>query len=327
MYQIIQMKKEDIPQVMAIWHRQFAKYCSNDSFPDFWNGGKETIESYLMQQIEKGNAIVAKTDKTLVGYMAWMCINFHNEQTAFCPVVGHAALEENEEDIYHALSTTSSQKWVQDNRFNHLWMTFYDDIELKNMLYDIGFGSYVVDACRKVSQNILQTNCQYRITKAVHDDADALLELENELNQYLLDSPIFLKREEYSSDDIVQIISQNQVYVAWDNDCLIGVMSINVDQGYHFEKLTTTDSGYIGRIGAFVKSEYRGRGVGTRLLKEVFSCCLEARKSFVHVSYETANPYANRFWPKYFKPAIRSLRRTINKDANDNPHLVSILST
>jgi len=98
---------------------------------------------------------------------------------------------------------------------------------------------------------------------------------------------------------------------------LIGVMSIDVDQVYHFEKLTTTDSGYISRIGAFVKSEYRGKGVGTRLLKEVFDYCVEAGKSFVHVSFETANPYANKFWLKYFKPAIRSVRRTINKDAND----------
>jgi GNAT superfamily N-acetyltransferase len=318
MYQIIQMKKEDIPQAMTIWHRQFAKYCSNGSFPDFWNGGKETIESYLMRQIEKGNAIIAKTDKTIAGYMAWMCVNFHNEKTAFCPIVGHAALVENEISIYHTLYTASSQKWVQDNRFNHLWMTFYDDIDLKDMLYDIGFGSYVIDACQKVSKNTLQTNCPYRITRAVSDDADALLKLENELNQYLLDSPIFLKREECSRDYIVQIISQNRVFVAWDNDCLIGVMSLKVDQGYHFERLTTTDSGYIGRIGAFVKSEYRGKGVGTKLLKEVFDYCAEAGKPFVHVSYETANPYANRFWPKYFKPAIRSVRRTINKDANDN---------
>jgi len=196
-------------------------------------------------------------------------------------------------------------------------MTFYDDINLKDMLYDIGFGSYVIDACQKVSKNMLQTNCPYKITRAVSDDADGLLVLENEFNQYLLDSPIFLKREEYTRDDVVQSINQNQVFVAWDNDCLIGVMSISVDQGYHFEKLTTTDSGYIGHIGAFVKSEYRGRGVGTKLLKEVFSYCLKAGKSFVHVSYETANPCADRFWPKYFKPALRSVRRTINKDAND----------
>ncbi len=318
MYHIIQMKKEDIPQAMTIWHRQFARYCSNGLFPDFWNGGKETIEAYLIQQIEKGNAIIAKADRTLVGYIAWMCVDFHKERTAFCPIVGHAALTEDEEGIYQALYTASSQKWVQDNRFNHLWMTFYDDIDLRDMLYDIGFGSYVIDACQKVSENMLQTNCPYRITGAVSDDADALLKLANETNQYYLDSPIFLKREEYSRDYIVQMISQNGVFVAWDNDRLIGVMSISIDQGYHFERLTTTDSGYITNIGAFVESEYRGRGVGTRLLKEVFDYCAEAGKPFVHVDFETANPYANKFWPKYLKPAIRSVKRTINRDANDS---------
>jgi GNAT superfamily N-acetyltransferase len=164
----------------------------------------------------------------------------------------------------------------------------------------------------------LQPNCPYKITRAVYDDAGALVKFANETNQYYLDSPIFLKREEYSRDYIVQIISQNGVFVARDNDCLIGVMSLKVDQGYHLEKLTTTDSGCIGHTGAFIKSEYRGKGVGTRLLKEVFDYYAEAGKTFVHVSYETANPYANRFWPKYFKPAIRSVRRTINKDANDN---------
>jgi GNAT superfamily N-acetyltransferase len=186
------------------------------------------------------------------------------------------------------------------------------------MLYDIGFGSYVMDACQKVSQNMLQTNCPYKITRAVYDDADALLKLENEASQHILDSPIFLKQKEYSRDDIVQIISRNWVFVAWDNDCPIGVMSCYVNQGYHFEKLTTTDSGYIDRLGAYIRPAYRGKGLGTRLLKEVFDHCAEAGKPFVHVSFETANPYANKFWPKYFKPLIRSVRRTINKDANDS---------
>jgi GNAT superfamily N-acetyltransferase len=316
MYQIVEMKKADITQAMALWRRLFMKYCGDGSFPDFWDGGQETIESYLTQQIEIGNAIIAKTRKALVGYMAWMYFDFHNEKTAFCPVIGHAALIEDDKSIYHALYTATSQRWVKDNRFNHLWMTFYDYTELKDMLYDIGFGSYVIDACQKVPQNVLKTNCPYKITKAVFDDVDALLELENELNNYLLNPPIFLKREGCSTNNIVRIINKNEVFLAWDNGSLIGVMSLKLDQGYHFEKLTTTDSGYIGSPGAFVKAEYRGKGVGTRLLTEVLDCCAEAGKPFVHVSFETANPYASRFWPKYFRPVLSSLRRTINKDAN-----------
>ncbi len=309
------MKKEDIPSAMAIWGQQFVKYCRNDSFPDFWNRGKSTIRSYLVQQIEKGNAIVARKGEAIAGYVAWMCVDFHNERTAFCPTVGHAALMEDGNGIYHTLYTAASQYWVQDNRFNHLWMTYYDDLDLKDMLYDIGFGSYVIDACRKVSAKMLQADCPYKVTRAEPGDADALLQLEKEMLQYLFKSPIYLVKE-CSKDYVLQAISRNRVLIAWDNDRPIGVMSVQLDPGYHFERLTTDVSGYIVRPGAFVKPEYQRKGIGARLLKAVFDCCTEAGNTFVHVSFETANPNANQFWLRYFNPAIRSVRRTVNKDAN-----------
>lgn len=317
MYQIVQMKNEDIPCVLEIWHTQFIKYCSYGLFPDFWIGGKETIESYLLKQIEKGNAIVAKMNEMIVGYMAWMYFDFHKERTAFCPIVGHATLFDNKEKIYLQLYNASSKKWVQDNRFNHLWMTFYDDIHLKNMLYNIGFGSYVIDACQKILPNMFQVNCPFRITKAVSNDVDVLLKLANETTKYYSDAPIFLRREEFSRDHITQIINQEHAFIAWDNDNMIGVMSFSINQGYHFERLTSVESSYICDIGAYIKSDYRGKGLGTGLLKEVFDYCLKIDKPFIHVSYETANPNASEFWPKYFKPVIRSVRRTINKDANE----------
>jgi GNAT superfamily N-acetyltransferase len=318
MYRILQMGKEDIPQVMTIWHRQFSRYCSTDAFPDFWDGGRGTVEKYLAKQIETGNAIVAKAGELFVGYMAWMYFDFHDERTAFCPIVGHASSLGHEKAIYDALYAASSQIWVADNRFNHLWMTFYDDLDMKDMLYDLGFGSYVIDACRKASQNISRPTCPYRIARASHHDVGALLELESELNQYLLEAPIFLRREECSRDEVEEIVSHNGVFVPWDGDRPIGVMSLNVDQSYHFEKLTTPDSGYIGRVGTFVRPEYRGRGVGATLLREVSDYCSRSKRSFVHVSFETANPTANAFWPRFFKLAIRSARRTVNKDANDS---------
>ncbi len=317
MYQIFQMKNEDVPCVLKIWHTQFINYCGNGLFPDFWVGGKEMVKSYLFNQIEKGNAIVAKLNEVIVGYMAWMYFDFHNERTAFCPIVGHAALIEDKEKIYLKLYTASSKKWVQDNRFNHLWMTFYDDTYLKNMLYDIGFGSYVIDACQKILPNMFQVNCPYRMTKAVSNDVDSLLQLANETSEYYSDAPIFLKREKFSRDYITKIINQENAFIAWDNNNMIGVMSFSINQGYHFERLTSVESSYICHIGAYIMPNYRGKGVGTGLLKEVFDFCLKIGKPFIHVSYETANPNASKFWPKYFNPVIRSVRRTINKDSNE----------
>lgn len=317
MYQIVQMKNEDIPFALEIWHAQFIKYCGYGSFPDFWIGGKETIEAYLLDQIEKGNAIVAKMNERVVGYMAWMYFDFHRERTAFCPIIGHAAIMEDEEKIDRQLYNVSSQKWVQDNRFNHLWMTFYEDTYIQNMLYDIGFGSYVMDACQKIQPDMFQATCPYKITKAESNDVDALLRLANETIHYYSDAPIFLKRDKFSRDYITQIVHQEQAFIAWDHDRMIGVMGLNLNQGYHFERLTSASSSYIGHIGAYIMPDYRGKGVGTGLLKEVFDYSLKSGKPFIHVSYETANPLASKFWPKYFKPVIRSVRRTINKDANE----------
>ena len=92
------------------------------------------------------------------------------------------------------------------------------------------------------------------------------------------------------------------------------MMSVNINQKHHFEHLTTTNSA--GRLCAYIRPEYRGKGVGTDLLRSICEYCHKNDKSFLHVSFETANPDAIRFWPKHFKPAIRSVRRTVNKDAN-----------
>ena len=316
MYKISSMKITDVPYALTIWHDEFNRYCKNDSFPDFWDGGKETVEQYLLKQIEKSNAIIATKDEVIVGYMAWMCFDFHSERTAFLPIVGSAAATQDENAIYHALYLVASQKWVQDDRFNHLWMTFYDDTKLIDMLYNIGFGSYVIDACQRTYPNELHPTINCKIARATEADADAVLALGDDSERNLLTPPIFLVREFWQREEIVKLINSQQVFTAWDNGRMIGLISLDTNQKHNFEHLTITDSAYIGGIGVYVRPEYRGKGIGTQLLQQAFDYCKQAGKPFLHVSFESANPDAIRFWPKYFKPAIRSVRRTVNKDAN-----------
>lgn len=182
------------------------------------------------------------------------------------------------------------------------------------MLYDLGFGSYVISACQRTHPHTLATASNWKITKATSADIDAVLELENASEKNLFDPPIFLVRNAWQREDVIKLFNEDQVFVAWDDNCIIGVLNFDINQQYHFERLTSQESA--GSLGAFIVPEYRNRGVGTRLLQEAFDFCYNAGKSFLHVSFESANPDAIRFWPKYFKPAIRSVRRTINKDAN-----------
>ena len=91
MFTIAPMEKKDITEAVKIWGAQFYRYCHCDDFPDFFSGGKETIEQYLLQRIDEGNAIAATKEGSLAGYMAWMYFDFHKERTAFLPIVGNAA--------------------------------------------------------------------------------------------------------------------------------------------------------------------------------------------------------------------------------------------
>ena len=313
---IDEMKVSDISSALSIWHDQFDRYCDSESFPDFWTGGQGTVEAYLVRQIEQGNAIIAKKDNSIVGYMAWMYFDFHSERTAFLPIVGNAAVADYEAEIYHALYLTASQMWVKDKRFNHLWMVYNDNIILRDMLYDIGFGSYVIDACQKTANHELSTTTKYKVTRATNDDADAILAIANESERNLFEPPIFLVREEWDIEGVTKLISEQIVLIAWDNCTLIGLVSFDINQKHHFERLTNDDSAYIGGIGAYIRPEYRRKGVATQLLHEVFDYCYKSGKPYLHVSFETANHDAVHFWPKYFKPIIRSVRRTVNKDAN-----------
>lgn len=77
-------------------------------------------------------------------------------------------------------------------------------------------------------------------------------------------------------------------------------------------------SGLIDEIGAYIKLEYRGKKVGKQLLKSISKYCSLNNISCIHIDFETANLYANRFWLKYFNSMLVSMRRTINKNINTN---------
>ena len=138
MIKIRTMETADISEALDLWKKQFVQYCYSGSFPPFHAGGEAAAEKYIKKQISSGNAIAAVENNSLAGYMAWMTFDFHNERTAFLPIAGHAAVLSDEISIYSAMYRHASQNWVKDNRFNHLWMTYYDDEKIKNELYELG---------------------------------------------------------------------------------------------------------------------------------------------------------------------------------------------
>ena len=70
----------------------------------------------------------------------------------------------------------------------------------------------------------------------------------------------------------------------------------------------------IDKLGAYVRPLDRGKGIGTALLERVINWCSEHGVNRIHVDYESANLYANSFWPKYFASTMYTVKRRVNPD-------------
>jgi GNAT superfamily N-acetyltransferase len=312
MSKITLMEKSDINEVIDLWHENHLNYCDEKTLPKFLPGGKKTIENYFIRRIDNGNAVILKDKNTILGYFSWIPFNFHNEKSAFCPIIGHLGIKDSQETIYTQLYNYVSTIWIKNDIFNHLWMINNKDDFLKKFSYDLGFGSYVIDAYIK-NFNIGEINCPYNISRANKNDCEVLYELIEESRNYYLSAPIFLKRKITTMDEIQNIIENDTVFLAWDNNVLIGFMHVWKKNDYDIEMLTTPES---ASLGAYIKFEYRSKGIGKAILHHVLQHCIDNKINYLHVSFETANPYGNKFWRKYFDPISLSVRRTVNKDAN-----------
>jgi GNAT superfamily N-acetyltransferase len=270
----------------------------------------------LTRKAQDGTAIVVKSDNILIGYLTYDEFPFNGEKSVFCPVIAHAALEEYKEEAYLLLYRNISEEWVNRNVFNHMWTINYNDIELRNILFDLGFGSYLIDAFT-CTDNRIDGSSACKIRKAEEQDVEILYDSVEESKEYYSSAPIFLKRERYSKDDILQIIQKNNVFIAWENEIPIGFINVNISQSNNIIDLSISNNGLIDEIGAYIKSDYRGKGIGKGLLEKVFDNCRRNNVQTIHVDFETANLCANKFWRKYCEPMLLSVRRTINKNIND----------
>ena len=311
------MEESDIAEAIDIWSEQYKRYCCcSESFPGSWIKDTSKMEGFLNKKVKNNTAIVVKSDNKLLGYLAYDEFPFNGEKSIFCPSIAHAATEEYKEDVYLTLYKYISKERVSRNVFNHMWTINYNDTVLRSILYDLGFGSYLIDAFTLTDFRINTTN-NYKIRKAELRDVDALYDLVEESREYYSSAPIFLNRDKYSIEDLSEIVQNSNVFLAYDDNNAIGFINVSVSNSDNIIELSVENSALLDEIGAYIRPEYRGNGLGKDLLNHVIDYCNTNGIKNIHVDFETANIFANKFWRKYFNPMLLSVRRTINKNIND----------
>lgn len=179
-YRICKMKESNIVDSVAIWVRQYGQYCGgSDRFSHYWLNNTGEITGYLTRKVMDGTAMIARPATESLGYLTYDEFPFNGEKSAFCPAIAHAANDEHKEQVYLCLYQHIAGEWVDRGVFNHMWTIFYDDTRLRTILYDLGFGSYSVDAYASEDDTlIIETG--YEVREAGLQDVGVLCSLVEE---------------------------------------------------------------------------------------------------------------------------------------------------
>ena len=312
---IEQIQKEHIQSSFDLWNKEYQKQKRMiKQLPENWVNDPTQFRLFLKKHIKKGTGIVAKTSNEVIGYMVYDVFPFHGETIAYIQIMGHSSIKSGRVKIYQHLYKHLSDLWVKDNILDHIVTFFESDTQLKNELYQRGFGLYAVDAYRSIES--VQSNCNVPILQASSNNINELMRLGEEFRIYLQEAPLFFVRDKVNLEHIEDFIDKNDaaVFIAEVYGESVGFMSVRKSKNEDINTLANLNTGKIDKLGAYLQPSSRGQGIGTGLLQKVTEWCRKHRIDHIHVDYESANLYASGFWPKYFTPVMYSVRRKINSN-------------
>jgi GNAT superfamily N-acetyltransferase len=273
----------------------------------------QPVVDRLAHLIDTYPAVMALDNGRLVGYLsAWLIDDFRGagRKAAYCPEWGHAAASGQEARVYRALYRVAAQNWTESGCQMHAISLLAGDRPLEQIWFWNGFGLAVVDAVRPVNPLSPLSPSIFRFGRAIAEDNPILCALDNEHWRHYTRSPIFMAPHPgWSADEAGAFLAhpQNSVWLAWDGNIPAGFIRFAAVDRETVDILEA--QGVVGITGAYIRQEYRSQGLATHLLdralqdyaRQDFTCCA--------VTFESFNPEAASFWPRYFEPVCYSLFR------------------
>lgn len=268
--------------------------------------------SEALSKIARNPGVAALRGETLVGYILETntAENFMSKRTAFCiGLYAHCAVEEKKERIYQKMYEQLSRIWVQNGYHTHEISFWANDYMLSFALFRLGFGMTHFQLFRELT---LPEGEFADITIKKLDSEAPIRELNKEHHYYYPNPPLFwIPHSEYDEDGEDEVLSGAiEVLAAFDENQPVAFFSLKKG-GAESWLLADEKNGRIA--GAYAKEEYRGKGIGTALLREVVKWARENGCARLYVEGESANIYGGNFWIKHFTPVVFSVRRCIDE--------------
>ena len=251
--------------------------------------------------------VVALDRGKVVGYLAAYIVDGFRgteRRAAYVPEWGHAAVSP---DVYQALYREASAWWQEAGCSAHCLSLLAHDHEAEKVWFWNGFGLIVVDAIRSTQPLAGLIAHDLQIREATLADRDALAALEAEHARYYQQPPILMAAYEPHDHTIGLNEGLHTIWLALEDETPLGFMRFEAKSDGAASLVDAPDK--IAITGAYLRPQHRGRGAGKALLNAALSDYAAQGYTRCSVDFESFNPDAAAFWPKYFELVRLSLFR------------------
>lgn len=277
-------------------------------------------QSKIEKLFENGIGRIAFQNDEPVGYLAFSNIfdTGNGVMGATSPLYGYGIRNRDRGKVmghlFQATAAELCEKFGQSLRIN----IYAHDSDVLNMYIMSAFSMDTTDVIRNTYIRIPSADMNDFIfaeldkTQVLEYRTD-VIELYRNLINHLRVSPIFYhcngflpiedRFEDFLSEDM-------RIFAAFHNNQLVGM----IDSEPTDIEFAQTDAQAIGMGDVFIKSNYRGRGLGAALLAFANNKIKESGIERVFVTHGTINPTARGFWDKYFVNYAYTMTRKIDPE-------------
>lgn len=231
----------------------------------------------------------------------------------FSPMGGNGAVGENRAALYARMYQAAGKKWVHAGASSHAICVYAQDSDVQAQFFKYGFGMRTVDALRDMRPIPAPSGTAYRFQELAPDEYASVFPLVLLLNAHQGESPFFMYRNPTTLQDFLNtcIPCGSRVFAAIHRGQPCAYLQ-TLPEG---ETVIAAGKHYLHIGGAFCLPEHRGKGVYQGLLNFTVSALKQEGITRLGVDFESLNPAAWHFWPKYFHVYSYGLVRRIDEHA------------
>lgn len=299
-----------IPELMTLVQAKLdVAYETYPELPHKLDHELEDKLTWILQEHE-GYAILSEEGK-IKGFMASIFLEdlFYKEKGVFTPEWAHN-LEMCSKSTGLMLLDTLYKRMVEKAYSQHALSLMHYASGPKDYLFDHGYGSRCMDGIRLIESVETVSTGKFQIVEGTIEDLKPVADLLRDHHNHLASYPTYVGFDYGEPRTIIRTWLEDDRVSLWllkMGELTIGMMKTVDGKGGGSD--ICWDHETLGIETTQLMPAYRGRGLMKEMIHHANNYAMYKGFKRLAVDWETINPTANDFWPKYFRRTVRSLVR------------------